>query len=137
MNIGMETFNENPVVSKQRHGCVTAWLIMMIIFNSLTAALYLFANEMFVENLPNNPPASMFYLLGVIGFANVFFAIQMMQWKKYAFWGFAITAFGTFSINLSIGLNILQALGGLVGIVILYAVFQIKRDNISAWENLE
>jgi hypothetical protein len=92
---------------------------------------------MFVKNLPNNPPAFMLYLLGIIGIANVFFAIQIMQWKKYAFWGFAITACGTLIINLSIGLSIGQTLVGLVGIILLYGVLQIKKDNVTAWENLE
>jgi len=106
----MENLNEpSTEISlgiKQRHGCVTAWLILMIFFNSLVAVLYFFANEMLVENLPNNPPAIMLYLLGIIGIANVFFAIQMMQWKKYAFWGFAITAVVSLNINLSFGLSL-------------------------------
>jgi hypothetical protein len=137
----MENSNENSkgisYGTKQRHGCVTAWLLMMIIFNSLGVVYNFFANKMIANNLPNNPPPFMFYLLGTIGIANVFFAIQMMQWKKYAFWGFAITACGTLVINLVIGLNIVQALGGIIGIMILYGVFQIKKDNITAWENLE
>ncbi len=41
----MEPSNEKTNELKERHGCVTAWLILMIITNSLIALLYLFAGH--------------------------------------------------------------------------------------------
>lgn len=133
----MEQINENPNVSKQRHGCVTAWLVLMIIANSLTAIIYLFASEMITDNLPGNVSTPMIILLGIIGIANIVFSVMLFQWKKLGFWGFIITSIGALIINLSIGLGIGQSLFGLVGIAILYGVLQIKKDSITAWENLE
>jgi len=133
----MDTINENQNVTKQRHGCVTAWLVLMIIANSLTAITYLFASEMITKNLSIDVSNSMIILLGILGIANVVFSIMLFQWKKLGFWGFIITSLGALIINLSIGLGIVQSLFGLVGIAILYGVLQIKKDNIPAWENLE
>ena len=59
------------------------------------------------------------------------------QPKKIGFWGFVITSLVAVAVNLNIGLGIAQSLIGLIGILILYAVLQIKADNVSAWNNLE
>ncbi len=109
----------------------------MIITNSLTAVIYLFANSIITNNLPGDVPTSMIILLGIIGLANTIFAIMLFQWKKLGFWGFVITSIGAFIINLIIGLGIGQSLFGLIGIAILYGVLQIKKDNITAWSSLE
>jgi hypothetical protein len=133
----MEPINENLNVAKQRHGCVTAWLVLMIIANSLSAVISLFASEMITENLPGDVSTSMIILLGILGIANIIFSVMLFQWKKFGFWGFIITSIGAFIINLSIGLGIGQSLFGLVSIAILYGILQIKKDNIPAWDNLE
>ena len=126
---------------KQRHGCVTAWLILMIIANSLIAIVYLFANEKITDNLPGDVSSSLIILLGIIGIANVIFAVLLFQWKKLGFWGFIVTSTGTFIINLSIssgsGPALAQSFLGLAGIAILYGILQIKKDNVSTWESLE
>ena len=123
--------------TKQRHGCVTAWLILIIIFNSLSAILYLFAGEMVSENFPGGISDSMMILLAILGIGNVIFALLLFKWKKIGFWGFVATSIVTLFINLSIGLGIGQSLFGLVGIVILYFVLQIKKDDVTTWNNLE
>lgn len=51
--------------------------------------------------------------------------------------GFTASALVTLAINLSIGLGLAPSLLGLLGVVLLYAVLQIKEDRKTAWENLE
>jgi ABC-type multidrug transport system permease subunit len=133
----MEKNNENSNAVKQRHGCVTAWLVLMIFANSLTAVIYLFASDMIIKNLPGNVSTPMLILLGIIGIGNIVFSVLLFQWKKVGFWGFLLTSIASLIINLSIGLGIGQSVIGLVGIAILYGVLQIKKDNVSAWDNLE
>ncbi len=122
---------------KQRHGCVTAWIILMIIFNSLLSVLCIFGVEFVSKNLPNDVSDNMLAILAMLGFLNVVFAILLLLWKKIGFWGFVVTSLAALIINLNIGLSITQSLLGLVGIILLYAVLQIKVDNVSAWQNLE
>ncbi len=133
----METTNENPNVPKQRHGCVTAWLIFMIVANSLSAGLYLFAKELITKSLPGEVSAPMIILLGILSIANIVFSVMLFQWKKLGFWGFAVTGVGALIVNLAIGLGVGQSLFGLAGIAILYGVLQIKQGNVTAWENLD
>ena len=123
--------------SKQRHGCVTAWLILMIIANSITAITYLFMGDSVSHNLPNPIPQPMMLVLAIVGIANLTFSVLLFKWKKWAFWAFAGTGLITLGINLSIGLGIGMSLFGLAGAAILYGILQIKKDGITAWDNLE
>jgi len=133
----METNTENPTVAKQRHGCLTAWLILIIIGSSASSLMYFFARDMVTENLPADTSPIMLILLGILGIGNVIFAVLLFQWKKLGFWGFVLTSIGALIINFYIGLPIGQSAFGLAGIAILYAILQIKKEDVSGWENLE
>lgn len=132
-----EDFNTNSNNPKQRHGCVTAWLILMIVINSLTSIAYFFAGDMITRTLPNGATNTVIIFLGIIGLANVIFACLLFNWMKIGFWGFLATTIIALSINMYIGLGIGQSLLGLIGIGILYGILQIKQNNVTAWNNLE
>lgn len=133
----MENLNSPTNTPKQRHGCVTAWLILIIVANSLTAVLYLLAGDLITQNFPGEISGSMLIVLALLGLANVIFAILLFMWKKIGFWGFLATSIVALIINLNLGLGIGQSILGLIGIAILYGILQIKQDNVSAWDNLE
>lgn len=123
--------------SKQRHGCVTAWLILMIITNSITSISYIFMGDAIKQNLNGQISQTTLLILSILGIANLIFAIMLFQWKKWAFYAFAVTSLITLVLNLSNGLGFGPSLFGLSGVVILYAILQIKQDGVTAWENLE
>jgi len=132
----MEELDSIDTVEKQRHGCVTAWLTFIILINSVVAFLYLFVTDMVAENVPSGDSNMMLMILGVIGLANVLFAYLLLTWKKIGFYGFVISGIITIFINISIGVETQQAVVGLIGIVVLLVILQIKKDGVSAWENL-
>jgi hypothetical protein len=121
---------------KQRHGFVTAWLVIGIVLNSITAVMYISASESVMGALPNVSP-EIFILLGVCGIANIIFTVMLFQWKKLGFWGLVVSSVVVLIINLIIGIEIIQLVPGLIGVVVLYGVLQIKKDGVTAWENLE
>ena len=126
--------NENSTVVKQRHGCVTAWLIYLMIGSSIGAIGYIY---MFLFDQPNGISYPIIVLLGIMCIVNVVSSVLVFQWKKIGFWGFIFTSISGLIINLSIGLGIVTSLLGLVGIAILYGVLQIKKKNVTTWESLE
>ena len=126
--------NENSTVVKQRHGCVTAWLIWTIIGSSFFAIVYIY---MFLFDEPNGISYPKIVLLGIICIVQVISSVLLFQWKKIGFWGFIFTSISALIINLSIGIGIGQALAGLVSIAILYGILQIKKKNVTTWESLE
>lgn len=123
-------------MEKQRHGCVTAWLALMIFINSLTSLVYIFFGDKVLETAPDMP-TSMLLLLAFLGLSNVFFAAMLLRWKKMGFWGFVITSIAAFILNLMMGLGVLQSVAGMTGLLILYGILQIKQGDTSTWENLE
>ncbi|SFN96131.1 hypothetical protein SAMN04487989_10798 [Bizionia echini] len=56
---------------------------------------------------------------------------------KIGFWGLQTTSMIALIINLNIGISVKQSLLGLLGIVVLYAVFQIKKNAVPAWDYLK
>jgi hypothetical protein len=120
---------------KQRHECLTAWLILMIIANSLTVLIYVIASRKIKSNLPHAPAWTM-PTLTVACIANVVFSVALFQWKKWGFFGFVGTSILALVINLTIGLSIGHVLLGLLGVVILYALLQVGEEK-KGWTQLE
>jgi hypothetical protein len=104
-------------VQPKRGGCLTAFLIFMLITNPLVAIFYFISGSSVRQSLPNMP-AWTIPMLGIIGIANFVFAIAIWKWKKWGMYGFATSAGITFFIN-AIGINILTAIWGLVGVALL------------------
>ena len=126
----MET-NTTP----KRHGCVTAWLISMLVVNALTIAIYGLFGAKTRAALPSMPAwVRWVFMLGAT--ANCVFAVFLLRWKRWAFYAFCIPTPVVFAINLSIGVPLLSALWGFLGPVILYLVLQIGGEE-KTWSHLK
>lgn len=122
---------------RQRHGCVTAWLSLMILFNSITALVYFFKTNWIISTVGGNASRQLIFLLGIVAIANVAFALLLFRWKRVGFFGFILSSLLALGVNLAIGYSIGQCLAGLIGIILLYAILQIKQGGFKAWEHLE
>lgn len=123
--------------TKQRHGCLTAWLILMMIGNAATALIYLLTEPKQLPNSPIELNRTTMTLLCLVSLINIIFAVGLWYWKKWAFFGFGLTAVLMFITNLNMGIDIASAALGLIGIMLLFLVLQIKQNEKSGWENLE
>ncbi len=133
-----DPMEERMEMPKMRHGCATVYLIFMIIANSATALIYLVAGDMVTKNLPDVEISfPVLITLSAIGTMNVVFAVSLLKYKKWAFFGFVGSAVVTFAINLVIGIDIGQCIMGLAGIAILYGVLKMRKDGVSGWDSLE
>ena len=135
MNEPLQNPTNQLPAGKHRHGCLTAYLVFMIIANSATALLYLFGSEAIRRNAPNMPGWA-FPVLIVAGIFNLICAVALWRWKKWGFWGFVVSALVAFAVNLSIGVEPGFALLGLVGLGILYGVLHIGSED-KGWPQLE
>jgi hypothetical protein len=120
---------------KNRHGCLTAFLIFIIIVNSLTALIYLIGGNAVIQALPNIPSWALI-VMGILAVFNLVCAIALFKWKKWGFWGFFFSSIIALFLNISIGFGIGQSLIGLLGIAILYGVLHIGKDN-KGWPQLD
>ena len=121
--------------SKNRHGCLTAYLIFMLIANSAVFVMYLTSSEAIIAANPSMPqwaiPVLMFF-----GTVNVICAVMLFKLKRSGFYGFVVSAIIVFFLNLHFGLGIAGSLPGLIGIAILYGVLNIGKDN-KGWPQLD
>jgi len=122
---------------KQRHGCVTAWLIFMIVANSLASLVYLIAGVNIIVTVDRDVRPIIIGVLVLSSLLNVYFASLLLQWKKSGFVGIAIMSVLIFFVNLAIKMGPGRAILGLVGILILYGILQIEKDGVSAWDNMD
>jgi len=103
----------------------------MIVVNSATSLIYLVASEGIRKNTPNMQ-AWAFPVLIVGGIFNLFCAISLFRWKRWGFWGCACSAAVIFVVNLLNGINPVAALGGLLGVAVLFGVLHIGRERLDA-----
>ncbi len=120
---------------KKRHGCLTAWLILMLVVNSITALVYLFMGGSIRESYPHASSWTIPTLI-VLGLFNLSCAVALFQWKKWGFWGICASSVIAFIVNLSAGVGIGSSLLGFVGVALLYGVLQIGKEN-KGWTQLE
>ena len=123
------------VLEPERHGCVSAWLILTLIFSSIAVLAYLY-----IANKPIQIPKLSIvteYLFIILCSLNVIFAIRLLSWKKGGFYGLCITTIVGFLINITIGISPIGAYLGLSSIPILFGILRIKKNGRSTWEYLK
>lgn len=120
--------------TKKRHGCLTAYLALIIVANCATLLLYLFAGEAAKRLVPNTPAwahsASLLFCI-----TNVVGAMALFKWKKWGFWCLLIPTLLMTAVNLSLGHPLGPSVGGLVGVAILYGALHMGRAN-KEWRRL-
>lgn len=111
---------------KQRHGCLTALLVVMIVASSAVALYYIFEGlAVFVIGA--------ILIIGAI--FNVVCVIALLKWKKWGFWGVVASSIVALCLNLYIGLGP-ESFLGLIGIAVLYGVLHIGKEN-KGWPQLD
>ena len=157
--------------TRKRHGFVTFWLWLGIIANLITGILSLdlknyfetlyFYSQNSYSFLFGGSAASQIETLGLIltviaviaSILGIIFYINLLRWKKNAFWGLVVTAL-IVAIADVIVMNLMKEAflqGGLVlnwsptmqiiitpiSILILFGILQISKNGVSCWKNLE
>lgn len=118
--------------NKQRHGCLTVWLIWLFVGN-LLLPIFALVGVQADQNI--RLPNWVLPVLVISGILNVIFVRALFQWKKWGFYGFVALSIIAFFINLSSN-EIFAAGLGLTGIPFLYLVLQIGKEN-KGWPQLE
>ena len=120
--------------SKQRHDCLTAWLILMLIGNSAATLVNIWGSSMVIQNLQTTPSPAM-VIMGVLSIFNLACVIALFKWKKWGFWGLIASSVVALSINLSIGLGVGSSLAVFGGLVLLIVALNIGKEN-KGWPQL-
>ena len=120
------------VKSRNRHGYLTAWLILMICVSVIFIVLYL-ARASYPQSFPDLP----WWAIPLLVMAEIFeivSSIALFKWKKWGFWGLCTISVITFIVNISLGV-VVTSLSGLVGIAILHVLLNLGTEN-KGWTQL-
>lgn len=133
----MDAKKQTMPETKYRHGCLTTWLVLVIIANALTVLSYvIFILPRAVHSARPDSPAWALFVMTILGIANLVFAVALFRWKRWGFFGLLVTTTLALIINLRIGIKPAVFVAGLCGIVILYTVLQIGGKK-KGWDQLE
>ena len=120
---------------KQRHGCVTFWLWLVLLVNLgsvLMQVVNLFDPEETVY------PVWTVVLLVLLASCNVVASLLLMRWRKLGFYLFVASALAELVVGLLLlDLHPVQSVTLLFNIAIWWAVLQIRSDGRSAWSQRE
>ncbi len=133
----MEQDNLKP--QKIRHGCVSAWLLFMIIGGSLAVltSFYFTKSYEVYENLEMQVDDELLKYGYIFSAINVICAFLMWKWKKIGFWICVGSICANIALDIVAGIDWTMALSKALGILVIYGILQFKGDGVSAWKNLE
>ncbi|MBC8136254.1 MAG: hypothetical protein H8F28_10235 [Fibrella sp.] len=120
-----------PVNTLQRHGCLTAWLIFIMVVNGILAVA-----TPFLGGIANSGLSAFdigFIMVGSL--LNIVWAVALFKWFRWGFYGFVATTVVGIVVNLATGTPIAQSTSGLLGVSILYWMLQLGTPK--AWERLK
>jgi hypothetical protein len=120
---------------KSRHGCVTAWLVLIIVLN----ALFTLAVHLLRQRFPNLVPPGESWQIPVslaLCLANIVCAVALLNWKRWGFYGICAISATAVGINLYLHASMGQIVGGVIPPLILLIVLQFG-DRKTTWSQLE
>ncbi len=121
-----------PDAQRKRGGCLTAWLIINLVFIVLFTLIYLLGAIGATTNASAAVPAWVFLVFALLGCVGIAGLIALLTWRK---WGFYLIVFYVISnvlLSFPLGLVNYRTFIPLVGLGILY--YALRRNDV--WEKL-
>ena len=128
----LSELNQNKMQKKERHGCLTAWLIYLIIAYSISTFIHFFNTD-----AENKISENMHLTHGALGILGIVFSVMIFNWVKLGFYGVLIISIVLSLLQAMYGQGILSASFIFLCLLILFLLLQIKKANTSGWNNLE
>ncbi|MGD0780006.1 MAG: hypothetical protein ABR954_04390 [Dehalococcoidales bacterium] len=116
---------------KRRHGCLTTWLILIVLGNIAITVVSIEAVTAHPEDYYAwvMPVQIIFLIWGLVC------VMALIMWKKWGFYGFLVGAFTTMILYLVTG-NYVYAFTPFISVLCLYGVLHIGSDN-KGWPQLD
>lgn len=122
---------------KNRHGCLTAWLIYLIIAYSFSSILYFFKSDELSKVAQYEISGNMKLIYGSLAIFGVLFSIMLLKWVKLGFWGILLISIILTVAQLLNSNRIMLPIFILICLAILFGLLQVKKENVRGWDNLE
>ena len=123
--------------NKQRHGCLTVWLIYLMISNSIVSLGLFYNIDTIVQRFQYIKSENLLLIVASIQILNVLFLFMLLKWFKLGFWGLLSTSTLLFIIQIMNTNNILTPIITVIVMLIIYGLLKLKKRNVSGWDNLD
>ena len=121
---------------RKRHGCLTDYLIFMIVVLLPSVLLYLFFPDIIARSNPEIPGwISPFF--GLVGITQITCILAIWRWKKWGFYVFLVLGLGFGCFNAWLTGSVITFLMAPIGILIMYGVLHIGGPQRKGWTQLE
>jgi hypothetical protein len=120
----------NTVSERQRTGCLSTWLIILIGINVFAAISYITGGNSVFYRRPEAPDW-LLIAFGVVFVLNIICAYGLWAWKKWGLYGFGLSFVATMALHAVIGGNTIAVLIAILGI---FMIFALIRGNTAAFE---
>lgn len=119
---------------KQRHGCVSIWLWLIIIIN----VVYFFVYISKSFDLINYNRTLGYGLLSGLALVNVLGGILLMRWNKCGFYILIVNSLLAIGCNVGfLHISAVSSVPSLMAILIWWAILQIRKNGVSAWQLMD
>ncbi len=115
--------NSSAEPVRQRAGCLSYWLAILMLLNVVGIISYL-AGGNSVFYLPPDYPAWAIYLLIVATVVNAVTAYGVWTWKRWGLYGFVASFLVAMVAHVIIGVNPIAGLFTILGLFMLYALLR-------------
>lgn len=123
--------------NKQRHGCLTAWLVYLMISNSIVSLGLFYNINSIVQRFKYIKSENLLLIVASIQILNVLFLFMLLKWFKLGFWGFLSTSTLLFIIQIMNTKNILTPITTVIVMLITCGLLKLKKRNVTGWGNLD
>ena len=123
--------------NKQRHGCLTAWLIYLIIAYSFSTIIFFFKTDEISKITLYKTSENLNIIYGSLAILGVLFSVMLLKWVKLGFWGILFISISILIMRIINDFNITSSILVFLCLIILFGLLQLKKGNISGWNNLE
>jgi len=118
---------------KERHGCLTSWLILTTVISVMFIILYL--GRAFYRQYTPDLPWWTIPVLVIIQLSEITCIIALFKWKKWGFWYFCVACGTAGVVNILLRVNV-TAIGAFVSIAVTFIVLNIGKEN-KGWSQLD
>jgi hypothetical protein len=115
-------------MNRERHGFVTFWLLLIAVSNAIFCGIY-FYRTFTTGNIS-------YFNIGFLSLVAVAASILLLCWIKIGFWIFLAVQILCIPINISLGVNKIQSVTGLLSVIILGGILRMSKNGRTAWDYL-
>jgi hypothetical protein len=116
---------------RNRGGCLTAWLVLMILGATFAAISNFFLSDTMSGFSSGFKHGDQWVLIawGVLALVQLVAAVALMLWKKWGFWAVVATAAGSLALQIYLGFPIYLYIYTFVGPLILFLLMKPTWDS--------